>query len=192
MKAGVFLDRDGVLIEDVHLLVNPADIRILSGVVAALRALHDAGYGLVVVSNQPVVARGLISEAGVRAVHKAMGQLLEKAGAPSLDGCYFCPHHPRAELPEYSAVCECRKPQPGLLRRAALEHDLDLTRSFMVGDRITDIIAGARAGTRTVLVQTGRHLDQPIETGEPLDTAIRPDYTCADLREAAQWILKRP
>ena len=143
MKAAVFLDRDGVLIEDVHLLTRPEQVVIPPGVPAALRALGEAGFKLIVVSNQPVVARGLASEAEVRAVHTHMESLLQSAGAPPLDGIYFCPHHPNATLAAYRVDCDCRKPRPGLFRRAAAELDIDLSASFAVGDRITDIIAGA-------------------------------------------------
>ena len=120
---------------------------------------------------------------------EAMESLLKTAGAPRLDGIYFCPHHPNATLATYRSDCDCRKPRAGLFLRAARELDLDLSRSFAVGDRLTDIIAGARAGCRTVLVETGKHLDPAIETVEPLDTAVRADYTCADLAAAASWIL---
>lgn len=189
MNAAVFLDRDGVLIEDVHLLTRPEQVVIPAGVPGALRALGEAGFKLVVVSNQPVVARGLASESDVRAVHARMESLLQGAGALPLDGIYFCPHHPNATLPAYRVDCDCRKPKPGLLRRAAAELELDLGASFVVGDRITDIIAGARAGCRTVLVQTGKHHEQPIETSEPLDPTIQPDHTCADVPAAVAWIL---
>ncbi len=189
MNAAVFLDRDGVLIEDVHLLTRPEQVVIPAGVPAALRALGEAGFRLVVVSNQPVVARGLVSEADVRAVHAHMESRLREAGAPPLDGVYFCPHHPNATLPAYRKDCDCRKPKPGLFRRAATELALDLGASFAVGDRITDIIAGSRAGCRTVLVQTGRHAEKPIETSEPLDQTLRPEHTSADLAAAAEWIL---
>lgn len=191
MSRAVFLDRDGVLIEDVHLLTRPEQVVIPPGVPAALRALGEAGFKLIVVSNQPVVARGLVSEADVRAVNAHMESLLRGAGAPPLDGVYVCPHHPNATLPAYRLDCDCRKPRPGLFRRAAAEWGLDLGASFAVGDRITDIIAGARAGCRTVLVQTGRHEEKPIETSEPLDTSIQPDHRCADLAAAAEWMLEQ-
>ena len=119
-----------------------------------------------------------------------MERLLEQAGGPHLDGFYFCPHHPNATLSEYQVDCDFRKPRPGLLSRAAREHNLILAASFMVGDRITDIIAGARAGCRTVLIQTGEHQAPPIETVEPLDELVQPDHVCADLRAAAEWILE--
>jgi D-glycero-D-manno-heptose 1,7-bisphosphate phosphatase len=130
----------------------------------------------------------LLSEDGVRVLHEYLQLQLLDAGAPQLDGWYFCPHHPKATLTSYRLDCECRKPQPGLLLRAAQELGLELTASFAVGDRITDIIAGWRARCRTILVQTGKHLEPPIETREPLDQTIQPDYVCADLQAAADWI----
>ncbi len=184
----VFLDRDGVLIEEVHLLTRPEQIRVLPGVAEALHKLKAAGFHLIVVSNQTVISRGLATEAEVKAVNSHMEKLLENASL--LDGIYICPHHPNATLASYRSNCDCRKPHPGLLRRAAQEHAINLKGSFMVGDRITDIIAGARAGCRTILVQTGNHLAPPIETVEPLDDTICPDYVCADLEAAAQWILE--
>ena len=190
MNAAVFLDRDGVLVEDVDLLTRAEDFVILDGVPRALGCLQRAGFRLVVISNQTVVARGLASENDVRALNVRLQQLLERAGGARLDAWYFCPHHPNATLPAYRVNCDCRKPRPGLLLRAAREHDLDLAASFAVGDRITDIIAGTRAGCRTILVQTGKHLDLPIQTSEPLDLAIEPDHTCADLEAATRWILK--
>jgi len=161
----------------------------LEGVPQALRSLKAAGFQLIIVSNQTVVARGLVTEEEVYAINAEMERLLEQAGAPHLDGFYFCPHHPNATLPAYRIACECRKPRPGLLLRAAREHNLNLGASFMVGDRITDIIAGARAGCWTVLVQTGEHQAPPIETIEPLDESVQPDYACANLSEVARWIL---
>lgn len=186
----VFLDRDGVLIEDVDLLTEVEAIRILPGVPAALARLRAAGYRLVVVSNQAVVARGLLTEDQVAALHDEVVHQLTTRGAPALDGFYFCPHHPRATLPAYRTVCDCRKPEPGMLRRAAREHGLDLARSVMVGDRITDILAGVAAGCRTVLVQTGKHTAPLIETAAPLETTVPPDHICADLSAAVDWILE--
>ena len=191
MIPAVFLDRDGVLVQDADLLTDAAKFRLLPGVPAALARLRAAGLPLVVVSNQPIVARGLATEADVIGLHKLLQALLVQAGAPCLDGWYFCPHHPKANVPAYRLNCDCRKPQPGLLLRAARELGLDLSASFMVGDRITDIIAGARARCRTILVQTGMHSKPPIETAEPLDLSVQPDFTCAGLPEAADWILRQ-
>jgi len=184
----VFLDRDGVLIKDMDLLVRPDQIRILPGVAEAITLLKSAGFALLVVSNQPVVARGLVDESEVRALQREVEARLALEGAGPLDGFYFCPHHPKATLPAYRQVCDCRKPRAGLLHRAAAEHGIDLPASFMVGDRPTDIQAGWGAGCRTIWVETGRHLDPPIESSESLPPP-RPDHVCADLLHAARWIL---
>jgi D-glycero-D-manno-heptose 1,7-bisphosphate phosphatase len=190
MNAATFLDRDGVIIDDVHLLARASDIRLLNHAPEALMALRRAGFRLIVASNQTVVARGLVTEQQVGELETEVERLLEQAGGPPLDGFYFCPHHPNATLPQYRVDCECRKPRPGLLLRAAREHTVELKASFMIGDRITDVIAGARAGCRTVLVETGKHSEPPIEVAEPLDQSIRPDHICADLAAAAVWILR--
>ena len=191
MERAVFLDRDGVLIKDVNLLTRFDDIHILESVPAALWKLKAVGFKLIVISNQSVVARGLLSEQDVCMLQTEIERLLRKAGSPDLDGFYFCPHHPNATLKSYRVVCECRKPRSGLLLQAAKEHDLILSTSIVIGDRITDIIAGKGVVCRTVLVQTGKHLSAPIETVEPIDESVIADYVCKDLMEAVEWILKR-
>lgn len=192
MNRAVFLDRDGVLVRDVHLLARPEDIEILPGVPDALARLHRAGFKLLVVSNQPVVARGSLDEAGVRRIQERIEEQIQLSGGPALDGFYFCPHHPQATVPAYRLICDCRKPRPLLLQQAARDHGITLASSFMVGDRITDVIAGASAGCQTVQVETGMHLAPPIETAQPLDPAIRPVHVCADLTAAVRWILEQP
>lgn len=189
MRAAVFLDRDGVLIEDVDLLTDEAEIRILPGVADALSRLERHGLLLVVVSNQTVVARGLVSEAEVERLQACVAARLRAAGAPALDGFYYCPHHPQATLVRYRCRCRCRKPSPGLLRQAALELQIACADSYMVGDRMTDIIAGDSAGCRTVQVLSGCHAEPPIITAEPIDHQIAPDHVCADLAAAATWIM---
>jgi len=119
MKPAIFLDRDGVLIEDTDLLTSPEGIRILEGVPAALERLRASGFQLIVVSNQAVVARGFATKPEVESINRRIGELIVEAGGPGLDGFYFCPHHPKATLPAYRKVCDCRKPEPGMLLRAA-------------------------------------------------------------------------
>jgi D-glycero-D-manno-heptose 1,7-bisphosphate phosphatase len=184
----LFLDRDGVLAEDIHLLTRACDLKLMRGVPDALRGMKAAGFRLIVVSNQPVVARGLCTEDDVVAVNQSLAGMIEAAGGPRLDGLYFCPHHPRAAVERYRVVCECRKPGPGMLLRAAAEHDVSLAQSYMIGDRMSDIVAGSRAGTRNILVETGMHLEPAIVSGEPLP-AVEPDFRCAGLPEAVRWIL---
>jgi len=190
MRPAVFLDRDGVMVEDCDLITSPEQFSVLPGVPEALARLRGAGFALVVVSNQAVVARGLATEEEVEQLNRHLERMLVRAGAPYLERWYFCPHHPAATLPAYRVDCACRKPRPGMLERAARELDLDLKASFMVGDRWTDVVAGARAGCRTVLLETGRHLAPPIQTSELIEVALRPDAIREGLREAAGWMIE--
>jgi D-glycero-D-manno-heptose 1,7-bisphosphate phosphatase len=185
----VFLDRDGVLIEDNGLVMRPEDICVMDGAAEALRKLSAGGYLLIVVSNQAVVARGMMTEDEVVSLQGIVESRLRDRGAPALDGFFYCPHHPNATLPAYRQACDCRKPRPGLLLAAAKKHGIDTESSWMVGDRITDIIAGARAGCRTVLLESGMHRATAIETPEPLDPTAAPDMRCASLADAAERIL---
>jgi D-glycero-D-manno-heptose 1,7-bisphosphate phosphatase len=184
-----FLDRDGVLVSDSGLITKAGQFVLLEGVPEALWLLKRAGFRLVVVTNQAVVARGLISERDLLGLHNAMQAILLAQGAPKLDAIYTCPHHPNANLTEYRLACHCRKPQPGLLLQAAKENDLDLRRSFMIGDRLTDIAAGHQAGCRTILVETGQHLAAPIQTVDHLEKILPPDYSEPHLYAAAERII---
>lgn len=153
-RPAVFLDRDGTVIEDVHYLARPEQVRLIPGAAEAIRHVNRTGTPVVVVTNQAGVAKGLYTEADIRDVHDYLTELLAAHGA-RIDAYYHCPHHPDHGDEPYRRECECRKPLAGMLRRAADEHDLDLSRSWMVGDRLSDAQAGAAAGCRTVLVRTG-------------------------------------
>jgi len=189
-KAAVFLDRDGVLIEEPHLLADVAQIRLFDYSPLAIEALRRAGFYVIVVTNQTVIARGLATEEDMSRLHDAIQQLLHTANGSQIDAFYVCPHHPNATLANYRIDCACRKPKPGMLLQAAHDYNIDLHKSYMIGDRITDIIAGARAGCKTILVETGAHLEKPIETTEPIDPRIRPDFVCQDLSQAVEVILE--
>jgi histidinol-phosphate phosphatase family protein len=178
----VFLDKDGTLVEDVPYNIDPARIRLTPRAAEGLRRLHGAGYQLVVVSNQSGVARGFFAEEALAAVWRRLGALLAEAGVP-LAGCYYCPHHPLGVVPAYARVCDCRKPLPGLLHRAARERMLDLERSWTVGDILDDVEAGQRAGCRTVLVDNGH------ETEWVYSAWRVPNRIAANLAEAAEIIL---
>ncbi len=188
-RRAVFLDRDGVLIEEDGYLVDAAAMRLLPGLAAALGRLDRAGFELAVVTNQPIVARGLVTEEDVDGLHGRLAALVVREGGPELRHFYVCPHHPRGDVARYRIECDCRKPRPGLLLRAASELDVELAHSFMVGDRISDVAAGARAGCATVLVRTGAHLERPIESPDPPEPGLQADHECENLPEAADWIL---
>ena len=188
MRPALFLDRDGVIIEDCHLLTRVDQVRIPQSTQDAFRVLANSAFSLVVVTNQTVVARGLASEKEVDDVHAHIDCELRKTGR-GIDRFYTCPHHPKATLPAYRQDCECRKPRPGMLLAAAEDLGLDLQASFMVGDRISDIVAGYRAGCRTVQLTTGQHEAAPIESAH-MDLSVQPDHVCANLLEAVEWIMQ--
>lgn len=143
----VFLDRDGTLIDDVGYISDPADVRLVPGAADALQALRAAGFRLVVASNQSGLGRGLITQEQADAVHQRFVEELERSGG-QIDAAYYCPHAPEER-------CDCRKPLPGLIVDAARELELDLERSFMVGNSQVDVAAGKAAGCRTILLAEG-------------------------------------
>ena len=171
----VFLDRDGTLIVNRHYGSDPDRIELFDGVVEGLLELRAAGYKLVLVSNQSGVARGYFDEAAVARMHDRLQRMLDRHGA-ALDGIEYCPHHPEGDTSPYAVECACRKPAPGMLRRAARKHGVDLSASWMVGDIEADVEAGRRAGARTVLVGP--------ETAQP-----PPDHRAEDFAAAVRQIL---
>jgi D-glycero-D-manno-heptose 1,7-bisphosphate phosphatase len=161
-REAVFLDRDGTLIEEVHYLARPDQVRLIPGAAEAVRKLNQAGVLVVVVTNQAGVARGYFPESAISDVHVHLSHLLGEYGA-HIDAYLYCPHHPTEGIGKYRVACDCRKPQPGLLLTAARELDIDLSRSWMIGDKPCDAEAGAAAGCRTILVRTGHGRDLPDE-----------------------------
>ncbi len=153
-RGALFLDRDGVIIEEVNYLADIGQVRLIPGAAAAIARVNRQAIPVVVVTNQAGVARGFFPEKRIGEVHDHLQALLGLSGA-RIDRFYYCPHHPTMGETPYRLVCECRKPGPGLLLRAAAEMGLDLSQSCLVGDKVTDLEAGARVGCRTVLVRTG-------------------------------------
>ena len=184
-RPAVFLDRDGTIIEDVGFLRDVSQIDLLPWSADAIRQLNEAGYVVVVVTNQSGVGRGYFDEAHVLATHAALDAALTEQGA-RIDAFYYCPHFPASADTRYGFVCDCRKPGSGMLRRAAEERGLDLSESWMVGDWWRDVQAGAGAGARTILIRSGRSAEH---RPEPAD-APRPDAILNNLMEAAAWILR--
>jgi D-glycero-D-manno-heptose 1,7-bisphosphate phosphatase len=177
----IFLDKDGTLLEDVPYNVEPRLMRLSPGAGDALRLLAPH-YLLVVISNQSGVAHGYFAESALRSVESHLRQLLTKYGT-TLSGFYYCPHHPRGQVAAYRCQCECRKPQPGMLVQAAIDLNLDLRSSWMVGDILDDVEAGRRAGCRTLLIDNGGETEW--RSGE----CRQPDFTTDNLYSAAEHIL---
>lgn len=182
----VFLDKDGTLIENVPYNVDPAHIRFTPGALAGAKALHDAGYQLVIITNQSGVARGYFEPQALERVHQHLRREMAAAGAP-LAGFYFCPHHPRGTVERYAIHCDCRKPQPGLFQQAAADLGIDCSHSWYIGDILDDVQAGRRAGCRTVLLDAGPEAGQG-ETKWNLTRARLPHHLAYSLDEAARII----
>ncbi|MFD1139808.1 HAD family hydrolase [Larkinella insperata] len=179
MKKAVFIDKDGTLIYDVPYNVDPDRITLYPDAGWALHQWQQAGFLLLVISNQSGVAHGFFPESALEAVSDRLQQLLQSYGV-RLDGFYYCPHYPGGRVPAYSVSCSCRKPQPGLLQQAAREHGIDLAASWMIGDILNDVEAGNRAGCRTILLDNGH------ETEWRSGPLREPTYTVSDWKEAVQ------
>jgi D,D-heptose 1,7-bisphosphate phosphatase len=182
MRKAIFLDKDGTVIENVPYNVDPRQMRFLPGSEQGLKRLSEAGFELVVVSNQAGVARGRFPEEALREVAKRLVEMLVGAGC-NLAGFYYCPHHPEGSIAKYALECDCRKPRTGLIRRASRELNIDLEGSWLIGDILNDIEAGNRAGCRTVLIENGG------ETEWISGPFREPTRRAADLDEAASAIL---
>ena len=186
MNRAVFLDRDGTVNEEVGYLRSLDLLKLIPGAAAAIGRLNRAGYKVVLVTNQSGVARGYFPESLVDAAHDLLAGMLKQEGA-FFDGVYYCPHHPTAGNSKHTVVCDCRKPATGLIDRAAKDMDIDLARSFMVGDKWSDVELGHRAGTRSILVRSGFAPDDP---GNRRPSHVDdPDFTAHDLAEAVDWII---
>jgi len=189
VQPAVFLDRDGTINENVfntasgkwEAPLTVGQLRLLPGAADALHALQEAGYALVLVSNQPNHALGKASLESMTAIHDSMTALLADAGV-TLTDTYYCHHHPNGHMPGFSGPCVCRKPSPHFLNKAANRHGFDMARSWMVGDRGSDVACGKAAGVRTIFLTSRGHV--PPHPEQP-----RPDAVLSNLAEAAHLIL---
>lgn len=183
-RRAVFLDRDGTINEEKNYLHRVEDFEFIPGAPEAIRCLKEAGFLVVVVTNQSGVGRGYYSMEDVDTLHRHIQAELARIGA-SIDGFYVCPHHPSEGVGDYRQDCDCRKGNPGMLLQAAAEHHVDLTRSFMVGDKVADVEAGERAGCTPLLVMTGYG---EREAQKMLSNRVR---RFARLAEAAEHICRQ-
>ncbi len=184
-KRAVFLDRDGTINRDVGYPNSYHLIDIYPYSFAAVRKINQAGLLAVIITNQSGVGRGLIKESSLQAIHRQMKAAFVRQGA-RLDGIYYCPHYLFSELPEYKKDCSCRKPFPGMALQAADELNIDLPNSYMVGDKVEDILFGLNILARPILVLTG--FGQQAIT-ELKQQGIKPAYIASNLLEAVDWII---
>ncbi len=174
-RPAVFLDRDGTVIEEVEYLSDMRDLRPFPGVRESLQMLRNSGFAVVLVTNQSGVARGYFSEEFVRSAHARLEEMLSF----KFDGIYYCPHGP-------DDGCDCRKPEPGMIRQAVEEIGIDLSSSYMVGDKSIDVELAARAGFPALLVLTGYGVEH-----QKKQNAAKAAYVAADLNDACRWILAK-
>lgn len=186
LREAVFLDRDGTLTQELGYVTNPKNLELYADSSEAIRKLNKAGMLAVCVTNQPVIARGELTEHGLNEIHNKLNSLLGQGGA-YLDGIYFCPHHPDSgfsgEVKSLKINCSCRKPNAGMIDRAVADLSIERSQSWMIGDMTSDIKAGKISGLKTILLQTGY-------AGEDRKYKIQPDYFMPDLTSAVNWILE--
>ena len=187
-RRAIFMDRDGTISAEVGYVNHTERFRLLPRSVEAIERINASDFLSFVITNQSGVARGLFDEALVEKVHGILLRSLEERGA-RLDGIYFCPHHPGEGSAPFRRECDCRKPRPGMIRRAAREHDLDLSGSYVIGDSVLDIETARNAGATGVLVLTG-YGKGDLEF-RMKQRGVEPAYVAADLLEAVDWILDR-
>lgn len=187
MKPAVFLDRDGTMIHDVGYLARREDLKWFPFTIDAVRLLNRAGFLVFVVTNQGGIGLGLLTEAFVRETHHLMAETLAASGA-HVNGWLFCPHHPRAIVPELRVPCACRKPGRGLIDAAVGDHQVDLARSFVIGDKQIDVDLAAAFGGRGVLVRTGDGDKELVRHGGQMPGAA---HVAPDLMAATAWILRQ-
>ena len=187
-RPAVFIDRDGCLTEEVGYVNHVSRIRLLPRAAAAVRRLNEAGVPAVMATNQSGIAKGYFDQEVLDAVHAELQRQLAAGGA-RLDALYVCAHHPGEGAPPYRADCECRKPRPGLLHRAAADLDLDLGASVMVGDKISDVAVGHAVGAAGVLVLTGYGRGEWEHQRQRWTD--KPDHVAEDLLDAVEWALAR-
>ncbi len=185
MNKAVFVDKDGTIVVDVGYLSDPEKLKLLPYTSSAIKMFNEANFKVFVISNQSGIARGYLSEDILQTIDKKLQKELLKNGA-YVDGIYYCPHHPEEGIYPYRGECECRKPQPGLINKAAFEHGLDLCASYVIGDKGSDIETGKRAGTKTILVLTGKG-KETLNGGEL--KGMKPDHISENLHDAAKWII---
>jgi D-glycero-D-manno-heptose 1,7-bisphosphate phosphatase len=183
-RRAIFIDRDGTLNEEVGYVCDPAQFRLHDFAAEAVRMINESGWMAIVITNQSGIAQGLLTEESLANIHRRMTEELAEAGA-RVDAIYYCPHHPEIGEPPYRNACECRKPRPGMLQRAAEEFGLNLPACVVIGDRYRDLRTAQAVGARSVLVLTGYGREELEQAAEPQPQ----DHVAANLLDAVRWVL---
>ena len=181
---GVFLDRDGTIVEEMDFISSPDKLRLIPGSADAIREANAQGYKVIIITNQSGVARGLLSEQRLSEIHNALIAILQSHNAHS-DAIYYCPHHPQIGEPPYRMDCDCRKPKIGMLTKAAQGFEIDLTQSFVIGDKMTDMQTGNNSGGTSILVLTG-YGKQELDLCRQNNVHV--DHVSEDLRAAMEYV----
>ena len=181
---GVFLDRDGTINEEIDFLSSPEELSLIPEYAAAIKVANELGLKVFITTNQSGISRGLLTEERLTEIHKSLQHLLQESDA-YVDAIYYCPHHPEIGEEPYRMECECRKPNIGMLTRAANEFDVDLKKSFVIGDRLIDIQTGNNCGAVSILVLTG-YGKQELELPSAHDVQIQ--YIAENLYDAMQYV----
>jgi D-glycero-D-manno-heptose 1,7-bisphosphate phosphatase len=181
----VFIDRDGTLNEDIGYVSTPDELILYPWAAEAVRLVNHSGFKAIVITNQSGIARGMYGEETLRSIHARMIEELAREGA-RIDAVYYCPHHPDIGAVDYRKACDCRKPRPGMLDAAAREHNIELTRSLVIGDKSSDIMLAENAGARSALVLTGYGRET---LAHPERWPCRPSFVAEDLLQAVKQIL---
>ena len=187
MTRAVFLDRDGTINTEVGYLNHPDQVELIPRAGAAIKLLNEADFKAIVITNQAGIAKGVVREDLLPAIHQKLTQLLGQEGA-AIDAFYYCPHHPEGVVEQYRIACDCRKPLPGMLLQAARQFSIDLSASYVIGDKSCDMELARNAGAKAVMVLTGYgalEVSRLREAG-----LLPPDYTAPDLYDAVQWIFQ--
>ena len=187
-KPAVFIDRDGTINEQRGYINHLSRFELLPGVIDAVKLLNKNNFFAIIVTNQSGVAFGYYPVSLVHQVHQLMTKSLERQGA-TIDGIFYCPHHPKGTVPEFTADCDCRKPKTGLVNQALKTFDIDMSNSYVVGDRYVDIELAIRLNLRGVLVKTGYGLGE-MEYIIP-EMPLKPNHVAEDLLDAVKWILNQ-
>ncbi|MFW9936249.1 MAG: D-glycero-beta-D-manno-heptose 1,7-bisphosphate 7-phosphatase [Candidatus Thorarchaeota archaeon] len=174
-NVAIFLDRDGVINKEVNYLSNPDDFEFIPGSIEALKILKELNFLLIIITNQAGIARGFFTEESLKKIHDKMNKILQE-NSIKLDEIFICPHHP-----DFTGPCDCRKPSPGMIFKAKEKYNIDLRKSFMVGDTLKDVKTGIAANCKTVLVQTGYGQEEVIKISD-----FKPDFIFNNLLEFAK------